>query len=1063
MEKTMKNKALVATTAVAGITLVGGVTTAHAAENVQQPVNEQNVDQSSQEEKQAAQNLQNAQSDVNTATEANSNAQDNLASANNNLNNAKKAVSDQAAKVADATLAQSDASAKVDNDNKVVADAQQKADQATPANIENANQAIENQNKVIDQDNENIKHSNTDQDKAQNTLNNAQANEDKANATLSNKKSSQASAQNNVKQAEDALNGTHLVEAQNTFNQAQSNVENAQSKYDQANNQLSDAQKKVTTNQNDLAAKNKALDNINTQVATDQNNVNSNQATADSASSATQVAQNAVDQTKQSLDKVIEELNGFAENTIKVPAGAQEAYEAFTDAVDNNADQSQLDSLAKKMYDTLHQGQGTNGINHFNSSKYDQNQLVDVDHLTTDQLNELTQFAADMINSARKAWGSDKNAGILIPTQGVSEMAQQIAKGYVSDNWHISQGHDVKRVTEAAGLIGLNDAGQFYEDASEGYVHAWPWEKDSYTMDNLKEAVYDSILGMLFADDNSGNGHMTDLLGLHVNRKEDHQYFGLSTNMCPGSYMGQLHFIIIENDPAYIKDPQTFNAKGGTTKIEYIDPKVQLNQQKDILTTTLSTQQVDLATKQDALNKANQNLANAKKQLSKDQDLQTVAQQNRDSAQKALNDATATVSNLQATVDGLNQDLNSAKATLDQAKKTLDSYTADHKAKLDNYNNAKAALDDANKAVAEAQSAVDTAVNETKAAQNNLNQKKQAVTDAQNKLANDQEYLATLKQNLADLQNAPQNLQNAKEQLAKDQIALDNANKDLQNQKDSLDDLNKKLDDAQVKVDEAQSAVNVTKATLDQAQAKLSDAEATWKELHNDAHRYGNVVKVTPITMEAGASLPDPVIENGFTVNTGTNQLFVSLAAIDSSNNNIPQGTKASWANRSKALTDSQNAGSYSENILITFPDNSTVTVPVDLTVTPKKITEGQKATEGGYHIVNGSVVDNQNNLVSGWTVKNGQMVDPEGNVIKTTMSTAQDVTIEKNNSKSGNTKTNMIQTSLTIANNKVTTNKDNQLPQTGNYNKNTKALGLAGIALASALTMFGYKKRQHN
>ncbi|MEC3825390.1 LPXTG cell wall anchor domain-containing protein, partial [Bifidobacterium longum] len=170
---------------------------------------------------------------------------------------------------------------------------------------------------------------------------------------------------------------------------------------------------------------------------------------------------------------------------------------------------------------------------------------------------------------------------------------------------------------------------------------------------------------------------------------------------------------------------------------------------------------------------------------------------------------------------------------------------------------------------------------------------------------------------------------------------------------------------------------------------------------------------------------------------------------------------KASWANRSKALTDSQNAGSYSEDILITFPDNSTVTVPVDLTVTAKKITEDQKATEGGYHIVNGSVVDKQNNLVSGWTVKNGQMVDPEGNVIKTTMSTAQGVTIEKNNSKSGNTKTNMIQTSLTIANNKATTNKDNQLPQTGNYNNNTKVLGLAGIALASALTMFGYKKRQ--
>lgn len=1061
----MKKKALVATTAVAGITLVGGVTTVHAADNVQQPANEQNVNQPSQEEKQAAQNLQNAQSDVNTATEANSNAQDNLALANSNLSNAKKVVSDQAAKVSDATKAQSDASAKVDNDNKAVADAQQKADQATPTNIENANQAIESQNKVIDQDNENIKNSNTDQDKAQNTLNNAQANEDKANATLSNRKSSQASAQTNVKQAEDALNGTHLVEAQNDFNQAQSNVENAQSKYDQANNQLSDAQKEVTTNQNDLTAKNKALDNINNQVVADQNNVNSKQATADSASSAAQAAQNAVDQTKQSLDKVIEELNGFAENTIKVPAGAQEAYEAFIDAVDNNADQSQLDSLAKKMYDTLHQGQGTNGINHFNSSKYDQNQLVDVDHLlTTDQLNELTQFAADMINSARKAWGSDKNAGTLIPTQGVSEMAQQIAKGYVSDNWHISQGHDVKRVTEAAGLIGLNNAGQFYEDASEGYVHAWPWEKDSYTMDNLKEAVYDSILGMLFADDNSGNGHMTDLLGLHVNRKEDHQYFGLSTNMCPGSYMGQLHFIIVENDPAYIKDPQTFNAKGGTTKIDYIDPKVQLNQQKDILTTTLSTQQANLATKQDTLNKANQDLTNAKKQLSNDQDLQTVAQQNRDSAQKALNDATAKVSNLQATVDSLNQDLNSAKATRDQAKKTLDSYTADHKAKLENYNNAKAALDDANKAVAEAQSAVDTAVKETKAAQNNLDQKKQAVTDAQKKLANDQEYLATLKQNLADLQNAPQNLQKAKNQLAKDQVTLDDANKDLQSHKDSLDDLNKKLEAAQAKVNEAQSAANVAKATLEQAQAKLSDAEATWKELHNDAHRYGNVVKVTPITMEAGASLPDPVIENGFTVNTGTNQLFVSLAAIHSSNNNIPQGTKASWANRAKALADSQNTGSYSEDILITFPDNSTVTVPVELTVTPKKITEAQKATEDGYHIVNGYVVDRQNNLVSGWTVKNGQMVDPEGNVIEKTMSTTQDVaTVEEANSKPVNTNINMIQTHSTVANNKTTTNKGNQLPQTGNNNNNTKALGLAGIALASALTMFGYKKRQHN
>ena len=136
----------------------------------------------------------------------------------------------------------------------------------------------------------------------------------------------------------------------------------------------------------------------------------------------------------------------------------------------------------------------------------------------------------------------------------------------------------------------------------------------------------------------------------------------------------------------------------------------------------------------------------------------------------------------------------------------------------------------------------------------------------------------------------------------------------------------------------------------------------------------------------------------------------------------LPAGTTAQWANEVQVQADANNAGSYTEDVLVTFPDGSQTTVKVEMTVAAKEVNSRT----------------NENRLAS-----------TASNTVNS---------FESNNAKStytSNTDSNIMTREVYKASQK------NQLPQTGNANESgLVALGLA--LAATTVSLFGLKKREN-
>lgn len=143
------------------------------------------------------------------------------------------------------------------------------------------------------------------------------------------------------------------------------------------------------------------------------------------------------------------------------------------------------------------------------------------------QILILTQYVCRLLNPIREALGNP----VYKINQGSIDIANEVAKGYVKDNWSllIRRAHDMDRL-QAIG----NDYGVMVsESISGGYTNAAP---SGNTMDHLKNAAYDSIVDMLFYDADSAWGHTTDLVGA---RQSDvtSSYLGVAPDG-----LGNLHY-----------------------------------------------------------------------------------------------------------------------------------------------------------------------------------------------------------------------------------------------------------------------------------------------------------------------------------------------------------------------------------------------------------------------------------------------------------------------------------------------------------------------------------------
>lgn len=199
-------------------------------------------------------------------------------------------------------------------------------------------------------------------------------------------------------------------------------------------------------------------------------------------------------------------------------------------------------------------------------------------------------------------------------SQGALDFAQQIANNYKT--W---AKHDVATITEEAGLFGLDDGGNYYEDLGSGYIDRSTKNDWENIFDGIKKGIYNTIIDMLFNDAGSAYGHAGSVLGYRKSLNDNQIYFGVSIDK-----NGQDHFIGVGS--SYIEAPSKFNT-----------------------TTTYDVPVVDVA----ALKSQAQALSS---ELAQKTAVSTAANQ-------SLTDAQAAFATAQATISNSEQALAAAKAT----------------------------------------------------------------------------------------------------------------------------------------------------------------------------------------------------------------------------------------------------------------------------------------------------------------------------------------------------------------------------------------------------------------
>ncbi|WP_160995838.1 SEC10/PgrA surface exclusion domain-containing protein [Ligilactobacillus salivarius] len=744
----------------------------------------------------AQDNVNTAQVNLDKAKADTQNASDSLQKAKANETTAQKAVDEQTNKVADAQSNVDKVQADVTKAQNGLTAAQENAKNATGTNIQAAkdNVATQEQNVATAQDQEK-----------------------QANDAVTEQANKVADAQ---KAVNDAQKNTSA--AQNNVNAAQKTVDDAKVAMDPANVQATvdaanKAEAQVNQDKQDVAMAQNNLVNAKTADATRQTNIDNTQKAVNTAQAnvdfSTKQAQEMKDQLnkyqgiKDAAQKEVDDLNDKLANVNTITISDVEAYKkAFNDWYTGSKRGENWTEEDKNFLNDFMNS------NTYKGNAADKNIVVDINHLTADQIKALSLFSADLLNQVRNQLGLPK----VIVTEGSLKLAKDVTDNYVSDNWD-KLDHDVDGISRAVEENGLLSGGNFYEDA----IFSSDFSEAS-TMDDLKSILYTGIVTMI-----GGSGdemlHAAGLLGVDFGddiSTGKEQYFSAGTSMFPIkedqmwiTKMG--HFFNVSKD--YIRD----SAKFSTTEVP--------GTSTEDLVTQLNTTKAKLASATDALNKAKdadtqaqQILAKNKAELITAQDNLTKAQNvpvQTETAQKALTDA----QNKLAADTKINEDA--------QAKK--EAALGDEAAK-------QKVLDQANANLATAQKALTDAQAKQKAAENNLSAEKAKLASLQ-QVANEkiqdvktaQVALDDAKNKLAALENAPLLVKAAEDKLAAAQKALDPVENVLVSEKAKLSALKQDLADAQADVTTAQKNYDEKLAIQTKVQTDLDNAKKVLQAIYN--------------------------------------------------------------------------------------------------------------------------------------------------------------------------------------------------------------------------------------
>ena len=269
---------------------------------------------------------------------------------------------------------------------------------------------------------------------------------------------------------------------------------------------------------------------------------------------------------------VSQAVNQNVQTNITLPAGYTQ--QRVLDA--NNNRLSNADKQA--LVESSRQGMEQNKF--YDNNPQDKQTMVDTTNMNHDQKVNISNYAVNVINSARRQMGKQD---WKLNDSAIS-FADRVATEYTNNDksdWDAD--HYVAGITRAAVASGLKDAGQVYEDEA-GLPITSQYDSSIRSMYSLKEQVYFNIKQMLFGgyygsmsnfSDTSHYtewGHAGDLLGLRSLRGTDAptKYFGLSfSGLKSDPRKISVHFISVAD--RYIVDHNKF-ITGNTSKAQVTKP-----------------------------------------------------------------------------------------------------------------------------------------------------------------------------------------------------------------------------------------------------------------------------------------------------------------------------------------------------------------------------------------------------------------------------------------------------------------------------------------------------------
>ncbi|GAA0054118.1 SEC10/PgrA surface exclusion domain-containing protein [Streptococcus canis] len=657
-----------------------------------------------------------------------------VADAKTKADQATQAVKDQEATVKAAEAEKTQAQQSFVEATTAVNDAEKLASEATPDGITQAQEAIEaaQETATAAQKDVAVKIQALEQAKEavsrqETKVSDQKAQVDKASATV-------AKAQEAVAAAQATLDGTTQAQVTVEAEEAKHHLESAQEAVTKAEKAVVAAkeadQKRVET----LAALTKELE----QATKDHQAIQTahHKAVLSEAETGTVLSQ-----AQQKMAEVKAKVEAI--NTIVV---SPEYVAALKDYNQNFLEKgAEAQAILAKLSPELKQ------VNKFKANPTDDKTLLDTNNLSESVRLELSNYAADLINQLRKAFGTAET----VVTPSALTLADATTDGYVAHSWSMkdvrTNGHDAKAINDAAKSLGLKTTTPDQEKAGQQLyenMNSTSVSLASLTLSQAKELIYNALITFMF------NGyeylHAESIAGLTITSPS---YLGV--DLSARSDVTGVHFLQVEDK--YLLANSSFDKTKQANPYDSTNLLTAYNQTKETLARAMDAYKVA----QTALQKVEQEKVDS------------------DTLLVNLNSQLTEVKRLSAKLPMAESHLITAKANLAQAIARDRKAQAAVKQLSGDVKTKKAALDQAKAELAQQEAALKQAQTALQAEETKLVTLKDKVTKAQESLAQAQVVLETAKTSLKAketyllaLQEAPKRLENAKAalELAKTQL-----------------------------------------------------------------------------------------------------------------------------------------------------------------------------------------------------------------------------------------------------------------------------------------------------